>query len=267
MALPETSSLAYSAATHPGLKRAQNEDRYSADPDVGLFAVVDGVGGHAAGQVASETAASVIETFVRGNRGKTIPKWPFAIDPELSADANCLRMAILLANRTITQRVHLDPALTGMAATLSAALTSPGHVVIANVGDCRVYSFRDGELVQMTRDHSWVAEQVRSGALKPEEARVHPMRNLVTRAVAGEETLDIDIVESDLLAGDVLLLCSDGLHGPVPDATIRACLAESGNDLNAACERLLQLALAKGGPDNITVLLVQAGPAPSPPST
>jgi protein phosphatase len=143
-----------------------------------------------------------------------------------------------------------------MAATMSALLLVRRRAVIANVGDCRGYLFRDGALTQVTTDHSLVAEQVRLGLIEPEAARTHPLRNVVTRALSGEDRLAIDIVEFDVRTDDTFLLCSDGLSSMVADEDIRQCLEDSLPDAARACSRLIQLANQEGGKDNITVLVV-----------
>jgi protein phosphatase len=146
-----------------------------------------------------------------------------------------------------------------MAATMSAALVSGSCVALSNVGDCRAYLLRNQELTQVTRDHSWVAEQVRSGVLDEAAARVHPLRNLVTRAINGANRLDVDVVELGFLDGNLLLLCSDGLHGPVSDDNIKSTLLASGTPTEQS-KKLVELANANGGPDNITALIIRATP-------
>ena len=141
---------------------------------------------------------------------------------------------------------------------MAGVLVDQSSAVLANVGDCRVYLLRDEKLVQLTRDHSWVADAVRAGDLDAEEARVHPLRNLVTRAIAGEDHLEVDIVPIALLDGDLLLLCSDGLHGPVTDEEIRSTLL-AAEEPSEACTALVKAANAHGGPDNVTAVIVRYG--------
>lgn len=246
--------LAFGAASDTGLVRHQNEDRYCAEPHTGLFVVVDGVGGQRAGQVAAQIVCDSVQEFIRDTSDDE-KTWPFGIDPALSAAGNRLRASILVSNRTLSQRLEEDQDLTGMAATMAAALVRPTQAVVANVGDCRAYLLRRDKLLQVTLDHSWVAEQVRAGMLDAEAARAHPMRNLVTRAISGDADLNIDIVEFDIRSGDVLVLCSDGLHSMVTDEGILACLARSLPDADAACRHLVAAANANGGKDNVTVVV------------
>ena len=248
------------ASTDTGLTRIRNEDRFRADSRVGLFLVVDGVGGQNAGEVASDAVAVAIDRFIKDTSDDDDAKtWPFDIDLTLSDAGNRLRVAILVANQTLADRIARDDGVAGMAATMAAALLEPPRAVVANVGDCRGYLLRDGVLIQLTTDHSWVAEQVRLGILDKEAARHHPMRNVVTRALAGHEQLEIDLVEFSVQAGDTLLLCSDGLSGMVSDEDIRRHLVEWLSDPQEACGRLVRAANEGGGKDNVTVIVVTIG--------
>lgn len=248
--------LQFGAATDVGRKRPHNEDSYCADPALGLFLVADGMGGHAAGEVASKTVADAVREFIVETQTDRDKTWPFAIDPELSYYGNRLRTAILIANRILSRRISEDEDLRGMATTLSAVLVNGSHVVVSNVGDCRAYLLREGSIRQITIDHSWVAEQVRAGLLTADAARAHPWRSMVTRAVSGTTELAIDILEFELQPGDRLLLCSDGLHGQVSDSDMAALVGQHNGDLDAACRALVDAANANGGPDNITAVLI-----------
>jgi len=250
-------AVPYCAATDAGLARSNNEDRYSVDSRLGLFAVIDGVGGQAAGEVASECVATTIHDYLEREPARGDDTGPFAIDPGLSETGNRLRTATLMANRAIAQLTAKNEDFTGMAATMTAVLLQSTHATIANVGDCRTYLFRGRALEQITEDHSWVAEQIRAGLLTPEAAKRHPMRNVVTRALDGQDRLEVDIVELDLRRGDVLLLCSDGLSSMTSDAEIAGCLETAGADAHDACQRLVAVAKQGGGKDNITVVVVR----------
>ena len=256
MPAPETWDVPFGACTDIGRARTNNEDRYRADSRLGLFLVVDGVGGQNAGEVASESVANSVYQFIDDTAGGETTTWPFAIDPGLSFSANRLRVATLAANRTLADRIDADESLDGMAATMAALLLTEGKAIIANVGDCRVYLFRDRSLTQVTIDHSLVAEQIRMGLLEPEAARTHPLRNVVTRALSGEDRLAIDVVEFDVRRDDTFVLCSDGLSSMIGDDEIRRCLGETLPDTGRACRTLIQLANHEGGKDNITVLVV-----------
>jgi len=248
--------LPFGALSDAGRARSNNEDRYRADARLGLFLVVDGVGGQIAGEVASECVAASLHQFIKDTDKDDTKTWPFALDPALSMAGNRLRMATLVANHALADRIAENLDLQGMAATMSALLLQRPRAVIANVGDCRAYLFRKDTLTQMTRDHSLVAEQVRLGLLDAEGARVHPMRNVVTRALSGMKRLTVDIVEFDVQTEDTLVLCSDGLTSMVPDDEIRQCLLDALPDPNRSCQLLVEAANRAGGKDNITVVVV-----------
>jgi serine/threonine protein phosphatase PrpC len=247
----------FGAASDIGRKRPLNEDSYIADGDLGLFLVADGMGGHAAGEVASKVVAEAVREFIVETRDDRDKTWPCPIDPNLSYAANRLRAAILVANRTLSQRVQEDENLRGMATTLSAVLLTNSHAVVSNVGDCRAYLVRNKSLSQITVDHSWVAEQVRAGLLTKDAARAHPWRSMVTRAVSGTPDLLVDVIEMKMDEGDQLLLCSDGLYGLVSDDEMSKVIATHDGEPDAACRGLVEVANSRGGPDNITALLIR----------
>ena len=262
------------ALTDTGRRRESNEDSYCLRQNLGLYVIADGMGGHAAGEVASRVAVDAIESFVEHTIGvdNQYP-FPFGFDPGLGVDGNRIASAFRLANRQILQRTIDEPELRGMATTGVALLTgiemgsggagaSDGPVtlaaLVAHVGDSRAYFWREGRLEQITHDHSWVEEQIAAGAMSIDEARQHPWRNLVTRALAGSEDPEIDITPIALEPGDRVLLCSDGLTTPLTDAAIAEVIARSplGNPA-ATCQALVDAANAAGGPDNITVVIVE----------
>lgn len=249
--------MSWAVLSHPGLRRGSNEDSYCARPDLGLFVVADGMGGHAAGEVASRVAVAAIEAFAVETAGLDRNRtWPFPYEPELALEANRLKIGFRLANRKIADAIAASESLRGMATTASAVLIGPERTSLAHVGDSRVYRLRRGTLEQLTHDHSWVEEQVRAGALTASAARQHPWRNIVTRALAGGDEPDIDTAEVAVEAGDRFLLCSDGLHSVVPDARLAETLG--GDDpLQTVCDTLIAEANAAGGPDNITALVLQ----------
>lgn len=250
--------LTWAVRTDPGLRRSSNEDSHSARPDVGLFIVADGMGGHVAGEVASRVAVESISAFIQEtadhDRNRT---WPFPFEPELSMDGNRLKAAFLLANRRIATTIADSQDLRGMATTASAILVGREHACVAHIGDSRVYVLRAGKLGQITDDHSWVEEQVRAGVLTPDAARQHPWRNVVTRALSGSEDPEIDVVEVKPSRGERFLLCSDGLFGVVTDDQIGTILGDDTSSLDGICGRLIEAANAGGGPDNITALIIQ----------
>ena len=249
--------ISWAAASDKGRRRSSNEDHHAARPDLGLFVVADGMGGHVAGEVASRLAVEGIEAFVAETvKVRSDDTWPLPLDPSLSRDGNRLRGAFRIANRRIADKMAESEGLRGMATTASAVLISEGKAAVAHVGDSRVYLLRDNELSRLTRDHSWVEEQVRKGALTATAARNHPWRNVVTRALSGGEDADHDVTEFALGESDRLLLCSDGLFSVVVDDRISELLGQPGA-LQAICDGLVDAANAAGGPDNITALVLQ----------
>lgn len=336
------------ALSHPGLRRESNEDSYCLRPGLGLSVVADGMGGHAAGEVASRVAVDAIEAFIQQTEGADeFFTWPMGYDPALSVDGNRLVGAFRLASRGIQQRAIDDPSLRGMATTAVAMLVDLGSgpvaaedlplqpeqsrrpplgqplgpkstgrqnvpaagnatvpmmmgvprpdlrrsesdgqpdsqadgqpdsqadsqadsqqrgqsvsALVAHVGDSRAYLWREGLLEQVTRDHSWIEEQVAAGTLSAQDARTHPWRNLVTRALGGGEEPLVELTPLALQSGDRVLLCSDGLTTPLTDATIREVLSRKADQgLEALAQSLVEAANTAGGPDNITVVIVEA---------
>ena len=245
------------AATDPGRVRAGNEDCFVADQALGFFAVVDGMGGHAGGELASATIAEAVTAFIRETAGDSDNTWPVGMDARLSVLANRLKVAIRSANRTLATRAQADAALEGSGATLAAALFDDDRLVVSHVGDCRAYLLRGGILSQITRDHSVVAEQIAQGLLDSEAARTHPLRHVVTRAVSGQADLVVDILEMEVQAGDRLILCSDGVHGVLTDDEIAALVSANGRTLDEICRGVIEEANARGGPDNATTIVVE----------
>jgi len=251
------SSLSWAVSSDPGLRRTSNEDSYSTRPDVGLFVVADGMGGHVAGEVASRVAVEAIEAFIEETAGADKNRtWPFPFDPSISLEANRLKAAFRLANRKIAAAIADSQELRGMATTASAVLFGARSASVGHVGDSRVYVLRDGRLEQITSDHSWVEEQVRAGTMSRTAARQHPWRNVVTRALSGGEDPEVDVTEVKPKAGERYLLCSDGLFGVVADQRIAEILGEQ-IALDKICQRLVDAANEAGGPDNITTLILQ----------
>jgi protein phosphatase len=253
-------TVSSAVVSHPGLRREANEDAFATRPELGLYLVADGMGGHAAGEVASRLAADVVSTFINDTRAADVnTTWPFPYDPALSLDGNRLTAAFRMANRRLSAEMQKDESLRGMATTAAAFLLNPlgkGKPVVAHVGDSRVYLWRAGTLQQVTQDHSWVNEQVRAGVLSETDARTHPWRHVVTRALSGGEDPDVDVVEMELQAGDRILLCSDGLSGVVPLDRMAAIIGRMA-PLEETCQDLIDAANEAGGPDNITVAMLQ----------
>ena len=205
----------------------------------GLAGVADGMGGHKGGEIAS---AGLRDGLLRETR-------------ERKPDLETLREAVRTVNRELWEQQEKDISLTGMGTTLTIAWPTEKEMIIGQVGDSRAYLLRDGEMKQMTEDHSMVADMVRKGVLTEEQAACHPMRNYITRAVGTEENVEMDITLHDRKQGDRWLICSDGLYGMVPRAELKLLMEEE--NLEFAADRLLQAALEGGGKDNVSIVLLQ----------
>jgi serine/threonine protein phosphatase PrpC len=248
----------WAATTHPGIRRTSNEDAYCSRPDLGLFIVADGMGGHVAGEVASKIAVDAIEAFIGQTASEAAGLTSSQpVDPTLGVDGSRLKSAFHLANQRLADEVAAAVDLRGMATTASTVLLKDdSKAMLAHVGDSRIYLFRDNELERMTNDHSWVEEQMRAGLLSPLEARQHPWRNVVTRALSGGEDPEVDVKAVDLHPGDRLLLCSDGLSSVVTDERIEEIMRAQPVPTEA-CQALVDEANGAGGPDNVTTLILQ----------
>jgi PPM family protein phosphatase len=222
------------ARTDTGLVRTNNEDSYFADPERGLAIVADGMGGHAGGEVASKIAVDTISGQLKSPESI----WPFG---RAQRERKLIVSSIRLANRRVRDSAQQDTSLTGMGTTVVVLWVRGGRAHVAHVGDSRIYRYRKGGLVQLTRDHSWPSED-------------GSMRNVLTRAVGAEDNVEIDHRLLDVLSGDIFLLCSDGLTRPVGDEGIVGALREFKNGEDAS-QRLVDLAKENGAPDNVTVVL------------
>ena len=231
--------------TDVGKVRANNQDAPIVSEKLRLYGVADGMGGHKGGEVASTSAR---DDLLRELEGKT---------PSVAA----LSGAIEEVNRQIYHQQEHDDALTGMGTTLSVLWMSDNFVYIGHVGDSRVYLLRDGEFKQMTLDHSLVEQLVREGVLTEEEAQNHPMRNIITRAIGTDESVEVDVVVEERRKGDLWLACSYGLHGLVDDRQMRDALRQYAPE--KAADVLLKAALDAGGRDNVTLVIVHDGEEPA----
>jgi len=240
-----------------GRKRKGNEDAHSVDSEHKLFVVADGMGGHAAGEVASRVAVEAINEFVALTAGNDEITWPFGLDETISYDGNRLKTAIRHANRRVLEATHERADLEGMATTVAAVLVDRDVANLAHVGDSRIYLWSSDVLTQLTSDHSWVNEQIQTGVISPEQARSHPLRNVVTRALGGRADLLVDVQSRKMEDRDVLLLCSDGLTTMIADEDIARILGESEGDVARAASALVDEANERGGEDNITVVLLK----------
>lgn len=239
-----TLQLRAASRTDVGRTRERNEDALFAGRHT--FAVADGVGGHRAGEVASRLALEPVAALDE-------------MDPKTAAHK--IAEAVRKGNRAVFDRSQQDPELRGMATTLTAVVIHGGSAALAHVGDSRCYLFRDGQITQLSRDHTMVARMVAEGKLTPEQAEAHPQRSIVTRALGAEREVDVDEVEIEILPGDRILVCSDGLTTVLSDDEIRT-LAGDGADIDEIVAAMIDEANARGGPDNITAVLVDVGGTP-----
>ncbi|MGH7292891.1 MAG: Stp1/IreP family PP2C-type Ser/Thr phosphatase [Myxococcota bacterium] len=232
-----------SACSDTGRKRTANEDFYAVEEKLGLFVVADGLGGHVAGRRASELGVASLVESVGG-------------DPNGSAP-DVLRQAFASANEVILEVASADAELRGMGTTLAALWLRGDQAVLAHAGDSRLYLLRGGKLHALTLDHSLVGERVARGELTAEQARVHPSRHVITRAVGVVPWIEPDIAALQARPGDLFVLCSDGISSQMADADIAQCLEARAGELEGAADALVALANARGGEDNATVVLVR----------
>lgn len=235
------------AGTDTGRIRQGNEDNFFAEADErrGVFVVADGMGGHAAGEVASEMAVTIVSRNLLG-----------LSSVRDNGAAELVAKSLQEANRAIFDRMLAESDKQGMGTTASVMVLSDHGYLIGQIGDSRVYLYRDGALIQITKDHSYVQEQVDAGLLTPEQARYHPYSNVITRCVGASDEVEADIYSGDVRVGDVFLLCSDGLTGMVDDRRLAQLLmARSGP--GRIVDSLIAEANGRGGLDNITAIVIQ----------
>ena len=240
-----------------GRKREKNEDSFLVADDIAFYTVADGMGGHLGGDIASKLSVATVEEILR-----LLESDPEATIQDEGAGPlkpgeyqGYLRYAIRLASRRIFEQACADTNLHGMGTTTVALLFRTNKVYVANVGDSRAYRIRGSEISQITKDHSLVGEQIRAGILSEEDARVHRLKNIITRSVGFQEDVDADIDIRVIREGDRFLLCSDGLSNLLHDHEIRDVVATT--DPEQACRRLVDIANERGGDDNVTVVIVE----------
>jgi serine/threonine protein phosphatase PrpC len=248
--------MSVAAATDVGMVRSGNEDNFYADADStrGIFVVADGMGGHAAGEVASEMAVQIVARELASLR-----------DVRDGTAAQRVTAALRAANRAIYERMQAETDKQGMGTTASLLVVSHGSYLIGQVGDSRVYMLRDGKLSQITKDHSYVQEQVDAGLLTPEQARFHPYSNVITRCVGAGEEVTPDLYQGELRVGDVLLVASDGLTGMVDDRRLQQLLLARSTP-GRIVDALIAEANGRGGLDNITAIVIRVEEIESDPS-
>ena len=245
--------------THVGKVRAKNEDNFCIDTDLGLFMVADGMGGHASGEIASRMALDVIKETYEISPQRNTARLVGKRNPKLSKAANRLLGSVRFANRAVfelSQKEHPDY---GMGTTLVGLLAQRDRILQLHVGDSRIYRVRDGNIEQLTEDHSLVMEQFKMGLLTEDEARLSPAKNVITRAIGIDRDVDIAVRQHRWIEGDTYLLCSDGFSDLVASEEIPDILEHHDFDLEDSSEAFVHLALERGGHDNITVVLVRLG--------
>jgi protein phosphatase len=246
---PSELSFDFAAITDIGCERLNNEDSYGYDAELHLYVVCDGMGGRAAGEVASGMAVrTLIESFASSAAMRS--------EGEAMPVANRLMQAILDANQAVREAGAQNPNLLSMGTTLVCACLDDGRAVFGNVGDSRAYLIRDAYCLQVTQDHSLLAEALRAGEISLEAAATSSLQSMITRAIGAEDTVDPDLYGAELQSGDILLLASDGLTRYVQPEEI-ATVVRNGADLTASCQEFIDIAKRRGGVDNITCILLR----------
>src|SRR6188508_140829 len=239
-----------------GPVRANNEDCFVSDDALSLYVVADGMGGHAAGEVASRLAVDAIEQFIRSADDPADFSSACGIDPELSYTANRLRTAICLANRRVCDAAEAHPEYAGMGTTVVCALLNGSSVTIGHVGDSRLYILADGKLTARTQDDTWAAFLLANGAQSTLIAEQHPLRNVLTNVLGAREEAEIHLTECELAHGQMLLLCTDGVHGVVDDDVLSGIMS-ANHEPDAIARALVAAAFEHGSRDNATALVVR----------
>ena len=240
----------------PGPVRKINEDSFFSDPTLRLFIVADGLGGHSAGEVASGLAVETISGFIRRTEADSELSWPYGIEPALSFSGNVLRTAIYLANRRVFRAAEKHDEYTGMGTTVVAAFITGSRLSVAHAGDSRLYLLANGGLKQVTRDDTWAATILASQADRPGVPPARSMKHVLTNVIGAREQAEVHLAEYDLSPGDMILLCSDGLHGALDDRTLLE-LMTSGPAPSDVVPRMIEAALARGAKDNVTAIVVR----------
>jgi len=248
--------LTVAARTHPGTVRATNEDSSLWEPALAVVAVADGMGGHNAGEVASQLALEAFRSFLEQSAADRDVTWPFGFSPALSVAANRLMTAIKVANGRVNRASEERSEYSGMGTTVVAAIFDGSTFAYAGVGDSRIYTFDGRGLTQITTDDSWVELLMKESGLAPSAFERHPMRHVLTSVVGARPDLDVTVEERELVDGQTIMLCTDGLHGALRDSDVEAIL-RSERDLDRAAARLVDAAVRRDGRDNVTVALAR----------
>jgi protein phosphatase len=255
----EGKRVRFSGDTHVGMKRDHNEDSFYLPINERLAIVADGMGGHAAGEVASRLAVDTVVGYFLATQHTQPLTWPFKVDRDSKLDINRMVIGIKLANQAIFDASEKAMESHGMGTTLVAALFLDKRLIIGHVGDSRLYRIREGIIEQLTEDHSLLNDYVRMKHLTEEEIDKFPHKNVIVRALGMKSTVEVDVIQDTPRIGDLYVLCSDGLSGMVPDDKI-VSLVEEQSDLDLLCEHLITEANMAGGQDNITVVCARIEP-------
>lgn len=240
--------------TDVGRRRTSNEDAFYVDDALGLYVVADGMGGHAAGEIASQEAVETVYGMVKRGRETLKELYPPLVDADARAACRLMESAVQAATYMVYSMAELDRGKSGMGTTISTLLLLGAYAVMAQVGDSRIYRVRNNKVEQLTEDHTLIAWQLKQGIITPQEAKVSPHRNVITRAVGNRDYVEVDTGLMSLEPGDRFLLCSDGLHGYLKDEDV-ADIVKLGGELTV--RRFIEIANERGGKDNITAILVE----------
>jgi PPM family protein phosphatase len=252
----QTLRIEAAGETNVGRKRGHNEDNFAILAEFGLFIVADGMGGHACGEVASKIAIDTMQEFFKDTADDPERTWPYKLDRSKGYEENRLIMGIKLANLRIHDAALRDPKKRGMGTTFAGLFVLDSGSFVSHVGDSRVYRFRDRKLEQLTEDHSLLNEYIKMGRLTADEIEHFPHKNVIMRALGMKDTVKVDTRFEEPKLGDVVLVCSDGLTGPVTDEDITRILTEN-EEIKVAGAKLIERANENGGPDNVTAVLVR----------
>jgi len=239
--------IEYCSRSDQGRVRTSNEDSCVANIKSKIFLVADGMGGHAAGEIASQIAASAVEAVLSTG------------EPDLNMEA-LLQAAVKTANTRVYETQKLKPECRGMGSTLTALTFQDNRYYVAQVGDSRAYLFRDGSLIQLTRDHSLVWPLFEGGVITKDDIARHPQKNLITRSIGTHSEVEADMQSGAALEGDIFLLCSDGLTDVLSDQDILHILSSGERSVRGICDALVSAANSGGGPDNVTVVIIRLAP-------
>lgn len=248
--MAERVSLSSFAKSDVGRRRKNNEDAFLVDDDLGLWVVADGMGGQAAGEVASQQAVETVHEMVLSGLRRSDGTGPGRV----------LESAVQAATYMVFGMAEMDRSKSGMGTTVSAVLRQPDRLVLAQVGDSRIYRVRDGHARQLTEDHTLINWQLQQGIITEEQAKTSRQKNVITRAVGNRDYVQVDIISCSVRPGDRFILCSDGLYAYVHSEELPQLVSEGRM---AAVESLIDLANQRGGKDNVTVVLVEAEPDPN----